>query len=159
MRNVCRLCLRAHTLKVEAAAWLQGGSRVRYQCPGEDEHVQDEMHDLYIAKTIGFVSWGENHFSFLFTFFVTSQQPNPFNIDSGAGFRPSLQPTWSPGDQWAIDFSFPFAVEELYGTQCQSGSFSFLMWGVLFPACVIFFPFAATGQQQTCLSLPFSAEH
>ena len=39
MRNVSRLCLRAHTLKVEAAAWLEGGSRVCDQCPaGEDDH-------------------------------------------------------------------------------------------------------------------------
>ena len=42
MHNVSRLCLRAHTLKVEAAAWLEGGSRVCDQCPGEDEHVQNE---------------------------------------------------------------------------------------------------------------------
>jgi hypothetical protein len=28
MRNVSRLCLRAHCLKVEAAAWLEDGSRV-----------------------------------------------------------------------------------------------------------------------------------
>ena len=36
MRNVSRLRLRAHTLKVEAAAWLEGGSRVCDQSPGED---------------------------------------------------------------------------------------------------------------------------
>jgi len=39
MRNVSRLRLRAQTLKVEAAAWLEDGSRVCNQCPGEDEHV------------------------------------------------------------------------------------------------------------------------
>jgi len=46
MRNVSRLRLRAHTLKVEAAAWLEDGSRVCDQCPGEDEHVQNEVHAL-----------------------------------------------------------------------------------------------------------------
>ena len=43
MRNVSRLRLRAHTLKVEAAAWLEDGSGVCDQCPGEDEHVQNEV--------------------------------------------------------------------------------------------------------------------
>jgi len=37
---------------------------------------------------------------------------------SGAGFRQSLQPSWSP-----LTFPFLFVVEELYGTQYQSGSF------------------------------------
>jgi hypothetical protein len=36
-----------------------------------------------------------------------------------AGFKPSLQPFWSP-----LIFPFLFAVEELYGTRYQSGSFS-----------------------------------
>ena len=44
MRNVSRLRLRAHTLKVEAAAWLEDGSCVCDQCPGE--HVQNEVHAL-----------------------------------------------------------------------------------------------------------------
>jgi len=38
-----------------------------------------------------------------------------------------------------IDFSFLFAVEELYGTRYQSGSFSLIMWGVAFTACVVFY--------------------
>ena len=46
MRNVSRFRLRAHTLKVEAAAGLEDGSRVCDQCPGEDEHVQNEVHAL-----------------------------------------------------------------------------------------------------------------
>ena len=37
-----------------------------------------------------------------------------------------------------IVLSFPFAVEELYGTWYQSGSFSLLRWGVAFTACVVF---------------------
>ena len=41
MRNVSISRLHAHTLKVEAAAWLEGGSRVCDQCPGEDKRVQN----------------------------------------------------------------------------------------------------------------------
>jgi hypothetical protein len=41
MRSVSRLRLRAHTLKAETAAWLEGGARVCDQCPGEGEHVQN----------------------------------------------------------------------------------------------------------------------
>ena len=50
MRNVSRLRLRAHTLKVEAAAWLEGGSRVCDQCPGEDDHVQNEVRALLFCQ-------------------------------------------------------------------------------------------------------------
>jgi hypothetical protein len=50
MHNVSRLRLRAHTLKVEAAAWLEDGSRVCDQCPGEDEHVQNEVHALLYCR-------------------------------------------------------------------------------------------------------------
>ena len=50
--NVSRLRLRAHSLKVEAAAWFDDGSRICDQCPGEDEHVQNEVHALlfYLPK-------------------------------------------------------------------------------------------------------------
>jgi len=65
-------------LKVEAAAWLEDGSRVCDQCPGEDEHVQNEVHALLFAKTIEFVNSG-NIFPFcLLLFLRTFQQPNPF---------------------------------------------------------------------------------
>jgi hypothetical protein len=37
-------------LKVEAAAWLEDGSCVCDQCPGEDEHVQNEVHALLICQ-------------------------------------------------------------------------------------------------------------
>jgi hypothetical protein len=50
MRNIRRIRLRAHTLKVEAAAWLEDGSCVCDQCPGEDEHVQNEVHALFICQ-------------------------------------------------------------------------------------------------------------
>jgi len=55
MRNISRLRLHAHTLKVEAAAWLEGGSCVCDQCAGGGQHVQNEVL-FYSAKTIGFVS-------------------------------------------------------------------------------------------------------
>jgi hypothetical protein len=42
--------LRAHTLKVEAAVWLEGGTRVCDQCLGEDEHVQNEVHALLFCQ-------------------------------------------------------------------------------------------------------------
>jgi len=41
-------------------------------------------------------------------------------------------------------------MEELYGTQYQSGSFS-LMWGVVFTACVVFFLFLFFSFLQTLL--------
>ena len=50
MRNASRLRLRAHTLKVKAAAWLEDGSRVCEQCPGEDGHVQNEVHALLFCQ-------------------------------------------------------------------------------------------------------------
>jgi len=50
MRNVSRLRLRAHFLKVEAAAWLEDGSRVCDQYPGEDEHVPNELHALLFCQ-------------------------------------------------------------------------------------------------------------
>ena len=56
MHNVSRIRLRAHTLKVEAAARLEDGSHICDQCPGEDEHVQNEVHALLFAKNIEFVS-------------------------------------------------------------------------------------------------------
>ena len=46
MRNIRRFRLRAHTLKVEAAAWLEDGPRVCDQCSGE--HVQNEVRALLI---------------------------------------------------------------------------------------------------------------
>ena len=66
MRNVSRFRLRAHTLKVEAAAWLEDGSCVRGQCPGEDEHVQNELHALLFCQDHR-VCELRKHFSFLFT--------------------------------------------------------------------------------------------
>jgi len=59
----------------------------------------------------------------LYTLYFCPYQTCPFQycyqLSSGAGFRPSLQPSWSP-----LIFPFLFAVEELiYGTRYQSGSF------------------------------------
>jgi hypothetical protein len=50
MRNVSKFRLRAHTLKVEAAAWLEDGSRVCDQCPGKYEHVQNEVRVLLFCQ-------------------------------------------------------------------------------------------------------------
>ena len=66
MCNASRLCLRAYTLKVEATAWLEGGSQVCDQCPGEDEHVQNEVHALLFCQDHR-VCELRKHFSFLFT--------------------------------------------------------------------------------------------
>jgi len=78
LRNISRFRLRAHTLKVEAAAWLEDGSCVCDQCPGEDEHVQNEVHALLICQDHR-VRELRKHFSFLFT---------PFFED----FPPAVQP-------------------------------------------------------------------
>ena len=66
MRNISRFRLRAHTLKIEAAAWLEDDSCVCDQCPGEDEHVQNEVHALLICQDHR-VCELRKHFSFLFT--------------------------------------------------------------------------------------------
>jgi len=78
MRNISRFRLRAHTLKVEAAAWLEDGSCVCDQCPGEDEHVQNEVHALLICLDHR-VCELRKHFSFLFTpFFEDFSATQPF---------------------------------------------------------------------------------
>ena len=78
MRNISRFRLRAHTLKVEAAAWHEDGSCVCDQCPGEDEHVQNEVHALLICQDHR-VCELRKHFSFLFTpFFDDFSAAKPF---------------------------------------------------------------------------------
>ena len=64
MRNISRFHLRAHTLKVEAAAWLEDGSCVCDQCPGE--HVQNKLHAHLFCQDHR-VCELRKHFSFLFT--------------------------------------------------------------------------------------------
>ena len=76
MRNVSRL--RLHTLKVDAAALLEDGSCVCDQCPGEDEHVQNEVHALLICQDHR-VCELRKHFSFLFSpFFEDFSAAQPF---------------------------------------------------------------------------------
>jgi hypothetical protein len=58
--------LRAHILKVEAAAWHEDGSCVWDQCPDEDEHVQNEVHALLMCQDHR-VCELRKHFIFLFT--------------------------------------------------------------------------------------------
>jgi len=65
---ISRFCLRAHALKVEAAAWLEDGSCVCDQCPGEDEHVQNEVHAFLFCQDHR-VCELRKHFCFLSTFF------------------------------------------------------------------------------------------
>jgi len=65
-RNVSRFRLCAHTLKVEAAAWLEDGSRVCDKCPGEDEQVQNKVHALLFCQDHR-VCELRKQFSFLFT--------------------------------------------------------------------------------------------
>ena len=81
MRNISRFRLRAHPLKVEAAAWLEDGSCVCDQYPGEDEHVQNEVHALFILPKPS-DSRAEETISFLSApFFEDFQQPNPLRCN------------------------------------------------------------------------------
>ena len=97
MSNISRFRLRAHTLKVEAAAWLEGGSRICDQYPGKDEHIQNEVHALLFCQDHR-VCELRKQFSFLFTpifetisaaqatlFAATGQQPTsswfPFSAE------------------------------------------------------------------------------
>ena len=68
MRNVSRFRLRAHTLKVEAAAWHEDGC-VCDQCPGDDEHVQNEVHALLFCQDHRVCELRKHFFSSVFTFF------------------------------------------------------------------------------------------
>jgi hypothetical protein len=78
MRNISRFQLCAHTLKVEAAAWLEDNSCVCDQCPGEDEHVQNEVHALLICQDHRLCEL-RKHFSFLFSpFFEDFSAAQPF---------------------------------------------------------------------------------
>ena len=56
MRNIRRLCLRAHTLKVEAAAWLEDGSCVVTNVLVKMNTFRTRCMLFYFAKTIEFVS-------------------------------------------------------------------------------------------------------
>ena len=80
MRNISRFRLRAHTLKVEAAAWLEDGSCVCDQCPGEDEHVQNEAHALLTCQDLR-VCEPRKHLSFLFPpYFEDFSAAQPFSL-------------------------------------------------------------------------------
>ena len=78
MRNISKFRLRVHALKVEAAAWLEDGSCVCDQCPGEDEHVQNELHALLFCQDHRACELWKNY-SFLFTpFFEDFSAAQPF---------------------------------------------------------------------------------
>ena len=50
MRYVSRIRVRAYTLKVEAAARHEDVSCVCDQCPGDDEHIQNEVRTLLFCQ-------------------------------------------------------------------------------------------------------------
>jgi len=78
LHNISRFRLCAHTLKVEAAAWLEDGSCVCDQCPGEDEHVQNKVHALLFCQDHR-VCELRKHFFFLFTpFYEDFSAAQPF---------------------------------------------------------------------------------
>jgi len=78
MRNISKFRLRAHSSKVEAAAWLEDGSCVCDQYPCEDEHVQNEVHALLFCQDHR-VCELRKHFSFLITpFFEDFSAAQPF---------------------------------------------------------------------------------
>jgi hypothetical protein len=64
VHNFGRFRLLVHTLKLEAAAWLESSSRVCDQCPGEGTH----FHLSSFARIIKFVNRGKIN-PFCFTFF------------------------------------------------------------------------------------------
>ena len=58
--------------------WLKNGSCVCGQCPGENEHVQNEVHALLFCQDHRFCEL-RKHFSFLFTpFFEDFSAAQPF---------------------------------------------------------------------------------
>jgi len=67
LRNVSRLRLHAHTLKVEAAAWLEDGFRVCDHTNVLMNMFKTRCMLFYFAKTIGLMSWG-NIFLSVYTF-------------------------------------------------------------------------------------------
>ena len=78
MRNISRFRLRAHTLKVEAAAWLEDGSRVCDKCPGEDAWTCSELHALLVCQDQRICEL-RKHFSFLFKpYFEDLSAAQPF---------------------------------------------------------------------------------
>jgi len=68
--------LRAHTLKIEAAAWLEDGSRACDQCPGEDEHDQNGC--MLFCQDHRVCELRKHLFSFLFTPFFRTSAAQPF---------------------------------------------------------------------------------
>jgi hypothetical protein len=92
-RNVSRFRLCAHTLKVEAAAWLEDGSRVCDKCPGEDEQVQNKVHALLFCQDHR-VCELRKQFSFLLTpFFEDCSAAQPF-LFVATGQQPTC--SWLP---------------------------------------------------------------
>ena len=78
LRNVSRFRLRAHTLIVEAAAWLEGSSQFCDQCPGDK--VQNEVHALLYCQNRQ-VCELRKYYSYLFTpFYENFSAAQPFML-------------------------------------------------------------------------------
>ena len=67
--------------------WLEDGSCVCDQCPGEDEHVQNEVHALLICQDHRVCELRKN-FSFLFTPFFKGLFSNP-TLFAATGQQPT----------------------------------------------------------------------
>ena len=77
LRNVSRFRLRAHTLRLEAAAWLKGSSQVCDKCP--DDKVQNEVHAFLYCQNRPVCELRKN--SYLFTpFFEDFSVTQPFML-------------------------------------------------------------------------------
>jgi len=70
----------SHTLKVEAAAWLEDGSCVYDQCPGEDETYSERSACSFILPRPSSLWAEETFFLSVFTFFEdsTTSAAQPF---------------------------------------------------------------------------------
>ena len=110
MRKISRFCLRVHTLKVEAAAWLEDGSCVCDQCPGEDEHVQNEVHALLICQDHRVCELSEETLFLPFYTFFGGLFSSP-TLFAATGQQPTF--SWFPFS--AEQYTFPFWA---YGFIC-----------------------------------------
>ena len=112
MRNVSRFRLLAHTLKVEAAAWLEDGSHVCDQCPGEDGTCSERGAYSFVLPRPSSLWAEETLFLSVFTFFRgLFSSPTLF---AATGQQPTC--SWFPFSAEQNTFSFSFWA--YYGFIC-----------------------------------------